>query len=69
MSNCNGKPDYERALEIVRNCLCYMADCYGAYDLDKEETLNKFLQIDRSDEEIIYFGWEELLEEEEEEDY
>jgi hypothetical protein len=61
-----GEPDYQRAMEIIRNCLCYMADCYGSYSLDKEETLNKFLQIDLSDEEIIYFGWEELLEEEEE---
>ena len=62
-----GKPDYKRAIEIIRNCLCYIADCYGAYRLDKEETLDKFVsQLDLTDEEIIYFGWEELLEEEEE---
>ena len=65
-----GKPNHQRALDIIRNCLCYMADCYGAYHLDKKETLDKFTsQLDLTEEEIIYFGWEELLEDDEEEGF
>ena len=63
-----GEPDYQRAMQIVRDCLCYTADCYGSYSLDKEETLDNFRNIGLSDEEIEYFGWGELFEAEEEED-
>lgn len=64
-----GEPDYQRALQIIRNCLCYTADCYGAYSMDCAETLEKFRQMDLSDEEIDYFGWEYLLDVEEDEEY
>lgn len=62
-----GEPDYQRAMEIIRNCLCYMAGCYGAYTYDDEETLEKFRCI-MNDNEIEFFGWEELFENEEEEE-
>lgn len=55
-----GEPDYQRAMEIIRNCLSYMADCYGAYRCDEEETLEKFRCV-MNDTEIEYFGWGELL--------
>ena len=61
-----GEPDYQRAMQIIRDCLCYLADCYGSYRLDKEETLGKFRNIGLKDEEICYFGWDELLDYEEE---
>ena len=66
-----GEPDYQRAMQIIRDCLCYTADCYGSYRLDEEEALGKFRNIGLSDEEIEYFGWSELLEadEEYEDDY
>lgn len=63
-----GEPDYQRAMQIIRDCLCYMADCYGSYRMDEEETLGKFRNIGLKDEEIEYFGWSELLEYEEEEE-
>lgn len=58
-----GEPDYQRAMEIIRNCLSYMAGCYGAYTYDNEETLEKFRCI-MEDHEIEFFGWEELFEDE-----
>ena len=63
-----GEPDYQRAMQIIRDCLCYTADCYGSYRLDQEEALGKFRNIGLSDEEIEYFGWGELLDEEFEEE-
>ena len=60
-----GEPDYQRALEIIRNCLCYMSDGYGAYVEECNETLQKFKEIDLTDEEIMYFGWEYLFDTEE----
>ena len=63
-----GEPDYQRAMEIIRNCLCYTADCYGAYSLDCKETLDKFREMGLKDEEIEYFGWEYLFDVEEEEE-
>lgn len=63
-----GKPDYQRAMQIIRNCLCYTSDCYGAYAEDCSETLEKFRQIDLTDDEIAYFGWEYLFDVEDEED-
>ena len=62
------EPDYQRAIEIIRNCLCYIHDAYGAYSSDCYETLQKFRQMDLSDEEIAYFGWEYLFDVEDEED-
>jgi hypothetical protein len=59
-----GEPDYQRAMEIIRNCLCYMADCYGVYRCDEKEALEKFRCI-MNDNEIEFFGWEELFEDEE----
>ena len=65
-----GEPDYQKAMQIIRNCLCYTADRYGAYRLDEEETLEAF-RCFMDDEEIEHFGWGELLnaEEEYEDDY
>ena len=63
-----GQPDYQRALEIIRNCLCYVEDCYGAYQSDLSETLHKFREMDLTDDEISYFGWEYLFDVENEED-
>lgn len=63
-----GEPDYQRAMQIIRDCLCYMADYYGSYRLDEEEALGKFRNVGLNDEEIEYFGWGELLEYEEEEE-
>lgn len=62
-----GQPDYPRALEIIRNCLCYTADGYGAYTEECIETLRKFKTMDLTDEEIMYFGWEYLFDAEEDE--
>lgn len=63
-----GEPDYQRAIEIIRNCLCYTGDCYGAYREDVSETLRKFREIDLTDDEIAYFGWEHLFDVEEEDE-
>lgn len=56
-----GEPDYQRAMEIIRNCLSYTADRYGAYCYTAEEVLNKFRDMELKDEEIEYFGWGFLL--------
>lgn len=58
-----GEPDYQRAMEIIRDCLSYIAGCYGAYTYDNEEILAKFRCI-MEDHEIEFFGWEELFEDE-----
>jgi hypothetical protein len=63
-----GEPDYQRAIEIIRNCLCYTADCYGAYSMDCKETLDKFREMELTDEEIAFFGWEYLFDIDDEED-
>lgn len=60
-----GEPDYQRALEIIRNCLCYTSDCYGAYPENCSETLHKFREMELTDDEIAYFGWEYLFDVEE----
>jgi hypothetical protein len=62
-----GEPDYQRAMEIIQNCLSYIADCYGAYHSDDEETLGKFLCV-MNETEIEYFGYGELLDAEYEEE-
>lgn len=63
----DGEPDYQRALQIIRNCLCYTADNYGAYPCESDITLNDFREMGLTDEEIEYFGWGYLLDLEEEE--
>ena len=63
-----GEPDYQRAIEIIRNCLCYAGDSYGAYQHSPSETLHDFREMDLTDEEIAYFGWEYLLDVEYEEE-
>lgn len=63
-----GEPDYQRAMQIIRNCLCY-ADNEGGYYTDSPSvTLRKFREMDLTDEEIAYFGWEYLFDVEDEED-
>ena len=64
-----GEPDYQRAIDIIRNCLCYTNDVYGAYSSDCDETLRKFREMGLTDNEIVYFGWEYLFDVEEEDDY
>ena len=67
-SDSVGEPDYQRAMEIIRNCLCYMSDGYGAWPENCSETLNTFRQMDLTDDEIAYFGWEYLFDVEDEEE-
>ena len=62
-----GEPDYQRAIEIIRNCLCYTSDGYGAYAEECNVMLQKFREMDLTDDEIAYFGWEYLFDVEEEE--
>ena len=62
-----GEPDYQRAIEIIRNCLCYAADNFGAYPCESDVTLENFRNIGLTDEEIEYFGWSYLFDVEEEE--
>ena len=63
-----GEPDYQRSMDIIRNCMCYIHDAYGAYGSDCEETLRKFREMDLSDDEIVYFGWEYLFDVEEDDE-
>lgn len=62
-----GEPDYQRAMQIIRDCLYYTADNFGAYPCESDVTLNDFRGIGLTDEEIEYFGWSYLLDVEEEE--
>lgn len=62
-----GEPDYQRAIEIIRNCLCYTADNFGAYSCESDVALEDFRNIGLTDEEIKYFGWSYLFDVEEEE--
>lgn len=63
-----GEPDYQRALQIIRNCLCYIGDIYGVLNTGDRERLENFRAIELTDDEIVYFGWEQLLDKEYEED-
>lgn len=63
-----GEPDYQRALQIIRNCLCYVGDIYGVLNTGDRERLENFRAMEITDDEIAYFGWEHLLDEEYEED-
>ena len=56
-----GEPSYQRAMDLIRSCLCYTDDCYGAYESESMETLRKFREMELTDEEIAYFGWDYLL--------
>lgn len=60
-----GEPDYQRAIEIIRNCLCYTADGYGAWNEECSVILHKFRMMELKDEEIEFFGWEHLFDVEE----
>lgn len=64
-----GEPDYQRAIQIIRNCLCDMDYNFGSYGSDSMATLNKFREMELTDDEIAYFGWEHLFDVEDEEDY
>ena len=64
----NGEPDYQRALQIIRNCLCDADYYFGSYGSDSMATLQKLRDIGLTDDEIVYFGWEHLLDAENEED-
>ena len=57
----NGKPSYERAIEIIRDFMSYTADRFGSYRYDEYETLSKFQDIGFSDDELYYFGYGDLL--------
>lgn len=61
-----GEPDYQRAIQIIRNFIFYTVDGYGSCNLDCEEKLDKLREMELTDEEIEYFGWKFLFEEGEE---
>ena len=63
-----GEPDYRRAMQIIRDCLCYTADNFGAYPCESAATLEDFRNMGLADEEIEYFGWSYLFDIEEEEE-
>ena len=58
-----GEPDYQRAMQIIRNCLWYTADGYESSD-----ALKRLREMELEDEEIAYFGWEYLFDVEDEEE-
>ena len=64
-----GEPDYRRAMQIIRDCLCYIADNFGAYPCESDVTLEDFRNMGLTDEEIEYFGWSYLFDVEEEGKY
>lgn len=64
-----GEPDYQRALQIIRNCLCYVGDIYGVLNTGDRERLENFRAMELTDDEIMYFGWEQLLDMEDKEDF
>ena len=63
-----GKPDYQRAIQLLRNCLFFMAGGYRAYVCENDIVLDAFRQIELSDEEIEYFGWSYLFDIEEDDE-
>lgn len=56
-----GEPDYQRALQIIRNCLCDMDYYFGSYGSDSAAALKKLRDVGLTDDEIAYFGWEYLF--------
>lgn len=65
-STVYGEPSYERAIEIIRDFMSYTADRFGSWRCNEYETFSKFKDIGFTDEELCYFGYEDLLELEEE---
>ena len=63
-----GEPDYQRALQIIRNCLCCTSNGDGYYELKASVILGKFREMELTDDEIEYFGWGCLFDTEDEED-
>lgn len=64
----DNKISYNRAMQIIRDCLCYTADNFGAYPCENDVTLEDFRNMGLADEEIKYFGWSYLFDVEEEEE-
>ncbi len=64
----DNKISYNRAMQIIRDCLCYTADNFGAYPCESDVTLEDFRNMGLADEEIEYFGWSHLFDVEEEEE-
>ena len=63
-----GEPDYQRAMQIIRDCLCYTASNFGAYPCESYVTLKDFRNMGLTDEEIEYFGWSYLFDVEEDDE-
>lgn len=59
-----GKPDYKRAIEIIKNCMYCIDDSH----YDSSNTLYDFYNIGLSDSEIEYLGYGRLFDAEDEED-
>lgn len=59
---------YQRAIEIIRDCLCYIDDNYDSGVLSTETTLCQFQEMGLRNVEIESLGWGYLLDEEEEDD-
>ena len=57
-----GEPDYQRAMQIIRNCLYWTAEGY-----ESSAILKQFRDLELDDDEIAYFGWEYLFDVEDEE--
>jgi hypothetical protein len=58
-----GEPDYQRAIQIIRNCLYWTANGY-----ESSTILSQFRDFELEDDEIAYFGWEYLFDVEDEEE-
>lgn len=64
----DGEPDYQRAIEIIKECMDYInMRCSFDNYCDWHDTIDAFKEIDINEDELIYFGYQDLLEEEEEE--
>lgn len=59
-----GEPDYQRAIELLKNCLYYCVD--STYETD--QALEEAREIGFDDDEIEYLGWGWLLGNEDEEE-
>ena len=65
-SGCYKEPDYHRTIELIENCMSAIEDRNSHYCTDSSECLDIFREIGFTDEELCYFGYEYLLEVEEE---
>ena len=63
-----GEPDYQRAMQIIRNCLYCTDNSGGYYEESPSITLSKFREMELTDDEIEYFGWGYLFDVEEDEE-